>query len=75
MQVGPVNNRHAWLPITQVVEQSSQVDPGERMWSRLLASTGQPTFERKPETEESWSEVYPNALLGSITDASMDDDI
>jgi len=44
--VGPVNGRHALLPITEVVKESSQVNPGDRMWARLLASTGQPSFEK-----------------------------
>lgn len=48
--VGPVNGRHAWLPITQVTKQSSQVNPKDRMWARLLASTGQPSFKARPKS-------------------------
>ena len=51
-QVGPVNGRHAWIPITLVVENSSEVNPKERMWGRLLASTGQPLFHDKPDKKE-----------------------
>lgn len=50
--VGPVNGRHAWLPITQVTKQSSQVNPRDRMWARLLASTGQPSFRNPPAASQ-----------------------
>mmetsp|Transcript_48594 Transcript_48594/g.92948 ORF Transcript_48594/g.92948 Transcript_48594/m.92948 type:complete len:547 (-) Transcript_48594:377-2017(-) len=50
--VGPVNGRHAWLPITMVVQVSSQVNPRERMWARLLASTGQPSFNESAVAKE-----------------------
>ena len=62
--VGPVNGRHAWLPITLVTQSTSQIDPQNRMWGRLLATTGQPLFGsavagvRCPERERpppSWS--------------------
>jgi hypothetical protein len=41
---------------TQVVSKSSSVNTKDRMWARLLASTGQPTFNKNP-IRQSFSEV------------------
>mmetsp|Transcript_23289 Transcript_23289/g.28140 ORF Transcript_23289/g.28140 Transcript_23289/m.28140 type:complete len:558 (+) Transcript_23289:99-1772(+) len=54
--VGPVNGRHVFLPIQHVVKQSASVDPQERMWARLMASTGQPGF--KPQQRLQSQESY-----------------
>jgi 6-phosphofructokinase 1 len=42
--VGPVNSRHAYIPISQVTEVTNTVKLTDRMWARLLASTNQPSF-------------------------------
>ncbi|KAL9992182.1 putative 6-phosphofructokinase [Helianthus debilis subsp. tardiflorus] len=42
--VGPVNSRHAYIPIERVTEVTNVVKLIDRMWARLLASTNQPTF-------------------------------
>ncbi|KAJ0100537.1 hypothetical protein Patl1_19801 [Pistacia atlantica] len=42
--VGPVNNRHAYIPISHVTETQKTVKLTDRMWARLLASTNQPIF-------------------------------
>ncbi|PIN05038.1 Pyrophosphate-dependent phosphofructo-1-kinase [Handroanthus impetiginosus] len=42
--VGPVNSRHAYIPISQVTETQNTVKLTDRMWARLLASTNQPSF-------------------------------
>ncbi|XP_051138432.1 ATP-dependent 6-phosphofructokinase 4, chloroplastic [Andrographis paniculata] len=42
--VGPVNNRHAYIPIGRVTEATNMVKLTDRMWARLLASTNQPSF-------------------------------
>ncbi|XP_076945442.1 ATP-dependent 6-phosphofructokinase 4, chloroplastic-like [Bidens hawaiensis] len=42
--VGPVNSRHAYIPIGRVTEATNIVKLTDRMWARLLASTNQPTF-------------------------------
>ncbi|XP_047953041.1 ATP-dependent 6-phosphofructokinase 4, chloroplastic-like [Salvia hispanica] len=42
--VGPVNNRHAYIPISRVTETTNIVKLTDRMWARLLASTNQPSF-------------------------------
>ncbi|XP_010546134.1 PREDICTED: ATP-dependent 6-phosphofructokinase 4, chloroplastic isoform X2 [Tarenaya hassleriana] len=41
--VGPVNSRHAYIPIS-VTETTNKVKLTDRMWARLLASTNQPSF-------------------------------
>lgn len=42
--VGPVNSRHAYIPIARVTETQNTVELTGRMWARLLASTNQPSF-------------------------------
>ncbi|KAJ7974838.1 ATP-dependent 6-phosphofructokinase [Quillaja saponaria] len=42
--VGPVNSRHAYIPISHVTEAQNTVKLTDRMWARLLASTNQPSF-------------------------------
>ncbi|XP_058770192.1 ATP-dependent 6-phosphofructokinase 6-like isoform X2 [Vicia villosa] len=42
--VGPVNSRHAYLPIARVTEKPNTVEVKGRMWARLLESTNQPSF-------------------------------
>ncbi|KAL3645164.1 ATP-dependent 6-phosphofructokinase 4, chloroplastic [Castilleja foliolosa] len=42
--VGPVNSRHAYIPISQVTETQNTVKLTDRMWARLLSSTNQPSF-------------------------------
>ncbi|XP_020540620.1 ATP-dependent 6-phosphofructokinase 4, chloroplastic isoform X2 [Jatropha curcas] len=42
--VGPVNSRHAYIPISRVTEATNTVKLTDRMWARLLASTNQPSF-------------------------------
>ncbi|KAG6388323.1 hypothetical protein SASPL_149748 [Salvia splendens] len=42
--VGPVNSRHAYIPISRVTETTNIVKLTDRMWARLLASTNQPSF-------------------------------
>uniref|UniRef100_A0A7N1A0S9 ATP-dependent 6-phosphofructokinase n=2 Tax=Kalanchoe fedtschenkoi TaxID=63787 RepID=A0A7N1A0S9_KALFE len=47
--VGPVNNRHAYIPISHVTERTNTVKLTDRMWARLLASTNQPSFIHNDE--------------------------
>ncbi|KAA8539760.1 hypothetical protein F0562_026452 [Nyssa sinensis] len=44
--VGPVNSRHAYIPIAHVTETQNTVKLTDRMWARLLTSTNQPSFLR-----------------------------
>ncbi|XP_071732711.1 ATP-dependent 6-phosphofructokinase 4, chloroplastic-like [Rutidosis leptorrhynchoides] len=47
--VGPVNSRHAYIPIWRVTEATNVVKLTDRTWARLLASTNQPSFLNKHE--------------------------
>ncbi|KAL6980920.1 ATP-dependent 6-phosphofructokinase 4, chloroplastic [Sarracenia purpurea var. burkii] len=47
--VGPVNSRHAYIPIARVTEAQNTVKLTDRMWARLLASTNQPSFLQNNE--------------------------
>ncbi|KAL3696494.1 hypothetical protein R1sor_010570 [Riccia sorocarpa] len=42
--VGPVNGRHAYIPILKATETQNRVNVNDRMWARLLSSTNQPDF-------------------------------
>jgi 6-phosphofructokinase 1 len=42
--VGPVNNRHCYIPISRVTATQRQVNIADRMWARLLSPTNQPDF-------------------------------
>ncbi|XP_031488349.1 ATP-dependent 6-phosphofructokinase 3-like [Nymphaea colorata] len=42
--VGPVNGKHAHIPIHTLTEKQRQVCLADRMWARLLSSTNQPSF-------------------------------
>ena len=42
--VGLVNTHYAYLPIPEVIKAPRTVDPKGKMWNRLRASIGQPTF-------------------------------
>ncbi|CAN6456857.1 unnamed protein product [Victoria cruziana] len=50
--VGPVNGRHAYIPIYRVTEKQNQVCITDRMWARLLSSTNQPSFLSPDDIEE-----------------------
>ncbi|CAN4080729.1 unnamed protein product [Withania somnifera] len=49
--VGPVNSRHAYIPINRVTETTNTVNITGRMWARLLASTNQPSFVHHCQTQ------------------------
>ncbi|KAL5569792.1 hypothetical protein UlMin_026367 [Ulmus minor] len=50
--VGPVNSRHAYIPISRVTETQNIVKLTDRMWARLLASTNQPSFLGNEQPQE-----------------------
>lgn len=54
--VGPVNSRHAYIPISCVTAATNKVRLTDRMWARLLASTNQPTFFDRPVNEDAIDE-------------------
>lgn len=47
--VGPVNGKHAYIPISRITETQNRVKTTDRMWARLLSSTNQPSFLRYEE--------------------------
>lgn len=47
--VGPVNGKHAYIPISRITETQNRVKTSDRMWARLLSSTNQPSFLRHEE--------------------------
>lgn len=49
--VGLCNNHHVLLPISKVT-QTRHVDPADRMWHRVLISTGQPDFTLRGASSE-----------------------
>ncbi|CAD7699689.1 unnamed protein product [Ostreobium quekettii] len=51
--VGLVNTHYVYLPIPVVIAAPRMVDPKGKMWTRLRASVGQPTFYETPE-EPNW---------------------
>lgn len=44
--VGTVNNRTCYIPLNEIThpEHPVNIQPDDRAWQRLLASTGQPSF-------------------------------
>ncbi|KAI6696155.1 hypothetical protein NL676_016274 [Syzygium grande] len=60
--VGPVNGRHAYIPISRVTETQNTVKLTDRMWARLLASTNQPSFLNGDE-----------AMLGKVDRAIIEE--
>ena len=42
--VGPINGRNAFVPIDMLAGIQKKVDTSDRMWQRLVASTGQPEW-------------------------------
>jgi 6-phosphofructokinase 1 len=43
---GIVNNKTCFIPIEEIISKkySNRIQPHDRAWQRLLASTGQPSF-------------------------------
>ncbi|GMN41055.1 hypothetical protein TIFTF001_010260 [Ficus carica] len=69
--VGPVNSRHAYIPISRVTETQNTVKLTDRMWARLLASTNQPSFlgcneaSQKKVDGETIDDVINNTSIAS----------
>ncbi|PKA63667.1 6-phosphofructokinase 3 [Apostasia shenzhenica] len=59
--VGPVNNRHAYIPFYRVTEEQNKVVISDRMWARLLSSTNQPSFLTEKDIEEANKKEEPPA--------------
>ncbi|CAK7335887.1 unnamed protein product [Dovyalis caffra] len=68
--VGPVNSRHAYIPIARVTEAQNTVKLTDRTWARLLASTNQPSFLNSNETlqetvDRETADRIPNLKINS----------
>ncbi|KAH9303291.1 hypothetical protein KI387_014874, partial [Taxus chinensis] len=75
--VGPVNGRHAYIPISRVTESPNRVKTTDRMWARLLSSTNQPSFINYNEVMEARRQKESTKLLEQVEShsegpASMD---
>ncbi|CAI7845084.1 unnamed protein product [Closterium sp. NIES-54] len=60
--VGPINGRHAYIPIKCVSEKSNTVSLTDRMWARLLSSTSQPTFAEVGNHEKAPAVAPPDFI-------------
>ncbi|XP_050886079.1 ATP-dependent 6-phosphofructokinase 6 isoform X3 [Lathyrus oleraceus] len=65
--VGPVNSRHAYLPIARVTERPNTVEVKGRMWARLLESTNQPSFVTPPDQQRVDKEMIKDTNKINIT--------
>ncbi|WCJ29537.1 ATP-dependent 6-phosphofructokinase 6 [Euphorbia peplus] len=70
--VGPVNGRHSYIPFKTITEKPNTVIITDRMWARLLSSTGQPSFmnpndaaSRVDEDEEPTSDIDERSRYSS----------
>ncbi|KAM5557010.1 ATP-dependent 6-phosphofructokinase 4, chloroplastic [Rosa sericea] len=64
--IGPVNSRHAYIPISRVTETQNTVNLTDRMWARLLASTNQPSFLERNELQSRVDLINSNLENTSI---------
>ncbi|KAJ4956297.1 hypothetical protein NE237_013080 [Protea cynaroides] len=69
--VGPVNSRHAYIPINRVTETQNTVKLTDRMWARLLASTTQPSFLRYDEVMKEKVDKETVQMLDNMTNSSV----
>ncbi|KAJ7250100.1 hypothetical protein O6H91_09G074100 [Diphasiastrum complanatum] len=67
--VGPVNGRHAYIPIHRVTEKQRCVNTSDRMWARLLSSTNQPGFLQYEKVMEAKRKKEASKFL-KISDAN-----
>ncbi|XP_061337555.1 ATP-dependent 6-phosphofructokinase 4, chloroplastic-like isoform X2 [Gastrolobium bilobum] len=63
--VGPVNSRHAYIPIARVTERQNTVELTGRMWARLLASTNQPSFVSTDQ------EIFDKEIIQDINNMNI----
>ncbi|XP_030934548.1 ATP-dependent 6-phosphofructokinase 4, chloroplastic [Quercus lobata] len=69
--VGPVNSRHAYIPIARVTETQNIVKLTNRMWARLLASTNQPSFLNSDEGIPEKVDQEPIEVMNSVKTTSV----
>ncbi|GLJ23532.1 hypothetical protein SUGI_0445850 [Cryptomeria japonica] len=68
--VGPVNGRHAYIPISRVTESPNRVKTTDRMWARLLSSTNQPSFINYNEVMEAKRKKASTKLMEQVDNHS-----
>eukprot|EP00958_Prasinococcus_capsulatus_P014014 scaffold1458_cov377-Prasinococcus_capsulatus_cf.AAC.4 len=49
---GQVNGRSCFIPLHMCIGQEQIDVPTDRMWARVVSSTGQPTFEQQPASND-----------------------
>ncbi|XP_031287452.1 ATP-dependent 6-phosphofructokinase 4, chloroplastic-like isoform X1 [Pistacia vera] len=69
--VGPVNNRHAYIPISHVTETQKTVKLTDRMWARLLASTNQPIFLHSSDKSQDSVDNEANETIDNMKITSI----
>lgn len=67
---GPVNGRHAYIPIARVTETPNRVKITDRMWARLLSSTNQPSFIHYKELMEAKRKNESTKLIDNLDQAN-----
>ena len=65
--VGPINSRYTYIPLTMIAERTNVVSVNDRMWGRVLFSTGQPDFRNDGE-DDSCDISYETAYGGCTRD-------
>lgn len=63
---GPVNGRHAYIPIACVTETPNRVKITDRMWARLLSSTNQPSFIKSKEIMEAKRQKESTKMIENL---------
>ena len=49
--VGPVNGKHAYIPLQMAIHETNTVSEDDRMWFRLISANGQPSFVTSEQIE------------------------
>jgi len=42
--IANVNEQTCYIPVEEIISSKRQIEPNDRTWQTLLASTGQPSF-------------------------------
>ena len=62
---GPVNDHHAYMPLTAVADRTNVVAVNDYVWARATAATGQPDFAPSADLDE--CEVSSDTVAGGCT--------
>ncbi|KAL5558621.1 hypothetical protein UlMin_034832 [Ulmus minor] len=72
---GLVNGRQTYIPFNRINERQNKVVITDRMWARLLSSTGQPSFLYPKDVEEAMKEDEPPSQLLECENCKEDDSV